>query len=152
MQLDHHIQSIQADLASAAALGDETTAETARRLSDALGASLNLRLLDILDDVSLALNEQLDAGHVEVRLSGREPQLVYVPEPAGEAQALPGDELSARITLRLPESLKVGVEATSAQEGISTNAWVVRALARALDQGSRPKGRGRNRLQGFAQG
>jgi hypothetical protein len=152
MQLDHHIQSIQADLAAAAALGDETTAETARRLSEALGASLNLRLLDILNDVALALNEQLDGGHVDVRLSGREPELVYVPEAAGESQAVPGDELSARITLRLPESLKVGVEETAAQEGISTNGWVVRALARALDQGSRPKGRSRNRLQGFAQG
>ena len=152
MQLEHHIRLIQSDLAAAAALGDDATAETARRLSDALGASITMRLLDILNDVALALNEQLEGGHVEVRLVGREPDLVYVPEQSVESQALPGDELSARITLRLPEALKVGVEATAAQEGISTNAWVVRALARSLGQGSRPKGRGRNRLQGFAQG
>ena len=43
-----------------------------------VGPSLQLRLLDVLTDASLALNGQLPAAHVEVRLAGRNPDLVLV--------------------------------------------------------------------------
>ena len=81
MQIAPHIAAIQADLAAAASLGDEATAEAARRVSDALGSSLHLRLLDLLGEAALDVNGQLSTGHVEVRLAGREPELVYVAEP-----------------------------------------------------------------------
>jgi HicB family len=152
MQMAPHITAIQADLAAAAALGDENTAEAARRLSDALASSLHLRLLDLLGDAALDVNGQLPAGHVEVRLAGREPELVYVSEPEQAPEPQPSsDDQSARITLRLPETLKAGVEAAADGEGVSTNTWIVRALARSLD--SRAGGRhsrGGNRIQGFA--
>jgi hypothetical protein len=61
-----------------------------------------------------------------------------------------GDEHVGRVSLRLPESLKKGVEAAADREGISTNAWLVRAIARVLDSPSTR--RTRNRLQGYAQG
>ncbi len=48
MQLDSHIQAIQEDLAGTAGLGDEATAQAAQRLSEALGSTLHLRLLDLL--------------------------------------------------------------------------------------------------------
>lgn len=152
MDLSRHVLAIQADLAAAAALGGDEAAEAGRRLSAALDSSLQLRLLDVLTEASLALNAQLSAGHVEVRLAGRDPELVLVEEPrdAGEAQAFPGDDTSARITLRLPEGLKVQIEAAAAREGVSTNAWVVRALARALEPRT-SRVRGPHRLQGFAQ-
>ena len=67
---------------------------------------------------------------------------------AGDTAPAPGDDLSARITLRLPETLKAGVEAAAAREGVSANAWIVRALARALEP--RAARRSSNRLQGFA--
>jgi predicted HicB family RNase H-like nuclease len=59
--------------------------------------------------------------------------------------------MSGPISLRLPESLKAAVEAAAAQEGISTNAWLVRTIAHMLHTRStrRP---GRNRMQGYAQG
>jgi hypothetical protein len=83
--------------------------------------------------------------------AGREPELVFVDEASGADDVpTPGDDLSARITLRLPETLKVSVEAAAGQEGVSTNAWIVRALSRALDRRS-GGGRTGNRLQGFAQ-
>jgi predicted HicB family RNase H-like nuclease len=153
MQMANHVKAIQADLAAAAALGDEAAAEAGRRLSEALESSLYVRLLDILTEAAVGLSGTLPSGHVEVRLAGREPELVYVVDANGEAepQPLPGDDTSARITLRLPESLKSSVEAVAAGEGVSTNAWIVRALARALEPRSTRTVRTGNRLQGFAQ-
>jgi HicB-like protein involved in pilus formation len=149
MELAHHITAIQSDLAAAAALGGEETADAGRRLSDALGSSLQLRLLDVITEAGLELNAALPDGHVEVRLAGRDPELVYVPEVAAtEETVLLGEELGARITLRLPEALKAAVEAAAGREGVSTNTWIVRALRRGLDP--RPRSRTGNRIQGFA--
>jgi HicB family len=151
MQLTPHVSAIQADLAAAAALGDEAAAEAARRLADALGSSLQLRLLELLGEAALDVTAQLPSGHVEVRLSGREPQLVVVvePEPA-DSQPVAGDDASARITLRLAEGLKTAVEAAADREQVSTNTWIVRTLGRALEQRP-PRVRTGNRLQGYAQ-
>jgi HicB-like protein involved in pilus formation len=152
MQIAPHIAAIQADLAAAAALGDDATAEAARRVADALGTSLHLRLLDLLGEAALDVTGQLPAGHVEVRLAGREPELVYVAEaePSAEPHGA-GDDQSARITLRLPEALKTAVEAAAGREGVSTNTWIVRALSRALEPRAANRSRGENRLKGFAQ-
>lgn len=155
MQMAPHVQSIQADLAAAASLGDDAIAEAGRRLSQAVESSLQLRLLDLLNQVAAELSSQLPSGHVELRLAGRDPELVFVEEQAAEpaAQASGGDDgLTARITLRLPESLKVSVELASTSEGMSTNSWLVRAIARALEsRGPARGGRTGSRLQGWAQ-
>ena len=150
MLMQMHVDGIRQDLqAAAAALGDEAVQEALRRLSDAVEPSLRLRVIDMLSEAALALNGQLADGHVEVRLAGREPELVFVDEPeAPEEPPTPGDDLSARITLRLPEGLKAGIEVAAAREGVSTNAWIVRALARAVEP--RTARRSSNRLQGFA--
>jgi len=152
MQLDTHIQAIREDLVNTARIGDEATAEAANRLSDALAATLHLRLLDLLGEAALEIAGQLGTARVEVRLAGREPELVVVMEEADDSvQVTPGEEYSGRITLRLPETLKASVEAAAASEGISTNAWLVRSIARMLDRRPHAK-RSRNRLQGYAQG
>lgn len=151
MQLDSHIQAIQEDLATTAGLGDEATAQAAQRLSEALASTLHLRLLDLLGEAALEIGGQLGSGRVEVRLAGREPELVVVMEDSSDSiQVAPGEEFTERITLRLPEKLKASIEAAAAQEGISTNAWLVRMIARMLDRHSVK--RGRNRIQGYAQG
>ena len=151
MQLEAHIQAIQQDLGATAAIGDEATAEAARRLSDALGSTLHLRLLDLLGEAASEIGNQLSSGRVEVRLAGRDPELVVVIDEAPEpVQVAPGEEYTGRITLRLPETLKAAVETMAAQEGISANAWLVRTIARSLE--SRPSRRGRHRMQGYAQG
>jgi hypothetical protein len=49
--------------------------EAAERLSDALGPTIGMRLLDVLAE-ALEIGAQLPAGHVEVRLAGQEPSLV----------------------------------------------------------------------------
>ncbi len=151
MQLDSHVQAIQQELVAAAARGDEETAELARRMADALASTLHLHLLDLLGEASLEIGGQLDTGRVEVRLAGREPELVVVKDESPDAvQVGAGEELSGRITLRLPESLKAGVEAAAAREGVSTNAWLVRTIGRTLEQ--RSTKHSRHRMQGYAQG
>jgi hypothetical protein len=151
MQLDSHVQAIQQELAAAAARGDEELGEVARRMGEALAASLHLHLLDLLGEAALEIGGQLESGRVEVRLAGREPELVVVTDEASEDAPIgAGEELSGRITLRLPESVKSAVEAAAAREGISTNAWLVRTIARSLDH--RSAKRSRNRMQGYAQG
>ncbi len=151
MQLDSHVQAMQQDLVSAAALGDEATADAARRMADALQATLHLHLLDLLGEAALEIGGQLESGRVEVRLAGRDPELVVVSdEPSDADQVGVGEEFSGRISLRLPESLKAAVEAAAAREGVSTNAWLVRMIARSLEQ--RRSRRHRNRMQGYVQG
>ena len=151
MQLDSHVQAIQQELVAAAARGDEELGEVARRMGEALAATLHLHLLDLLGEAALEIGGQLETGRVEVRLAGREPEHVVVSDETPDAAQLgAGEELSGRITLRLPESLKAGVEAAAAREGISTNAWLVRTIGRTLEQ--RSTKHGRHRMQGYAQG
>ncbi len=149
MQMAHHLHAIQEDLAAAAAMAaDEPTAEAARRLSQALGSSLHLRLLDIVSEVAAELSAVVP-GRIDVRLAGRDPDLVYVEdeEPAPAATTAE-DGLSARITLRLPESLKLQIEVAASSENASVNSWIIRALARGLE--SRPNRPGR-RITGYTQ-
>jgi hypothetical protein len=152
MEMAHHIHAIQEDLAAAASLAnDEATVEAGRRLAQALGSSLHLRLLDVVSEAALALSGSVP-GRIEVRLAGRDPELVYIeeeeqPEPAQAASA--DDAFSARITLRLPEGLKAQLEVAANLEGTSVNAWIVRALQRGLEPRTRSVRTGR-RLSGYA--
>ena len=49
----------------------------------------------------------------------------------------------SRINLRMPERLKARVEAAAAGEGLSVNAWLVRAAAAAADRGGAGRREGR---------
>src|SRR5712691_4538106 len=105
MQVTPHVEALRADLVAVAGVGDETVAAAAQRLSQALTASLGLRLLDVLQEAALEVSEQVPSGHVEVRLAGQEPLLVYVEDEPAAARAAPPEEgMAARITLRLAES------------------------------------------------
>jgi len=146
MQVTPHVEALLADLEAIAAVGDEATAAAAERLSQALRSSLGLRLLDVLGEAALEVSSQLPSGHVEVRLAGQEPSLVYVEHEAATPSAAADDGMSARITLRLPESLKAAVEAAAAGEALSVNAWILRALKRGVDVPARRSGK---RLTGF---
>jgi hypothetical protein len=149
MNLTIVLEGIQEDLQGLAGLGDERSAEIARRLSEALSSNLRLKLFDLLSQVAVELSSKLPSGHIEVRLAGQEPELVFVDSPGDTAGAAAGEELSARISLRLPESLKLAVEKAADREGVSTNAWLVRAIARATE--SRPVHVSGKRLSGYAQ-
>lgn len=150
MELERFIEALQADLERIAGVGDEAAAEAAGRLTGALRSSAGLRLLDVLSEVALELTSQLPDGHVEVRLVGQDPSLVYVADE-GDATSAPAaaeDTPAARITLRVPEGLKASIELAASREGVSVNTWLVRALARAVGSGGPRRGPG-NRLTGF---
>jgi hypothetical protein len=150
MQLDPHVEALRAELASLASIGDEQVATAAERLSHGLASSLGLRLLAVLSEAALEVSSQLPNGHVDVRLAGQEPSLVYI-ETEEPAPSTPPTEdgLTARITLRLPDSLKVSLEAAAGREGVSVNTWIVKALARGLS--SATASRIGNRLTGYGQ-
>ena len=148
MQLEPHVEALRAELASLASLGDENVAAAGERLSQALGSALALRLLEILSEAGLEVSSQLPSGHVELRLAGQEPSLVYV-EAEDAAAPTAEDGLSARITLRLPESLKASLEAAASREGVSVNSWIIKALARGVS--STVPSRVGSRLTGFGQ-
>ena len=167
MDLTPYLDSLRRDLAASAAPAGEAAARTAELLANALESSARLSLLEALSDAAAEITGKLETATVEVRLRGREADLVVAevvtPEPPAPTPAADGADL-ARITLRLPESLKEQVERAAASEGISVNGWLVRAAAAALHSGdsSRSSGapgdsghtparlRGR-RITGFAQ-
>jgi hypothetical protein len=151
MQLQRFIDALKADLSAVAELGDEATANAAGQLVITLQGSLGLRLLDALSEAALELNEKLPFGHVEVRLTGQDPEFVYVGEEAESAAPVAGAEeggFTARISLRLPDALKTAIEAAAASEGVSANTWIVRALSRSTTSG--PAVQSGNRLTGYA--
>jgi predicted HicB family RNase H-like nuclease len=148
MNLTIVLEGLQEDLQGLAELGDERAGQIARRLAESVGSSLRLKLFDLLSQAAVELSSKLPSGHVEVRLVGQEPELVYV-DTAGDGAAVVGEELSARISLRLSDSLKAAVEKAADREGVSTNTWIVRAIARAAE--SRPAQSGGKRLSGYAQ-
>jgi hypothetical protein len=150
MQLSVHIEALLSDLTSAGSLGNEDVARAAQRLSDALKGSARLRLLDLLSEATLEISDQLPGGHVEIRLAGQEPSIVYVEEREPAEQAAADDGMTARISLRLPEALKTAIEMAAAREGLSTNTWLVRELKRAVQRGSKHRSFGSG-LTGFAE-
>src|SRR5213082_3997198 len=113
MNIAAYVEALQQDLANVAGIGDEAVAEAARKISAALEPSLRLRLMDALGEAAVELTSQLPNGHIEVRVAGGDPELVYVEERGGPVPTT-DDALSARITLRLPETLKAIID-TAAQ-------------------------------------
>ncbi|WP_138442746.1 histidine kinase [Sinomonas susongensis] len=174
MDLDRYVSDMRSQLAAwAQASGDEAKA-LAERLSSALDAAARLALLEALSEAASEITRDLAPGSVDVRLRGRDPEFVVSPPPAAEfadaapVPALPGSEANAasaassepleeaatsRTTLRLPDHLKVRVERAAAQEGLSVNAWLVRAVADALEPKTRyaaqPETRSGNSFTGW---
>jgi len=131
MQLSNTVERLQEDLSKLAGLGDDAVGEAASRLAAAMDGPATMRLLELLGEAAVELSAQLSAGRVELRISGRDVELVYLEEVAGPTETEIGDERLARISLRLPEQLKANIERAAAREGVSTNAWIVRALGRS---------------------
>lgn len=149
MNVAAYVEALQQDLANVAGIGDEAVAEAARRIAAALESSLRLRLTDALGEAAAELTNQLSDGHVEVRISGGEPELVYVPDP-GAPPPSGLEDLTARITLRLPETLKTIVDAAAQESGVSANTWLLQQITRSADPKRRNQPGGR-RMTGYGQ-
>lgn len=154
MDLSPYVDALRHDLQATAAAGTDEVQATARLLTGALDASLRLCLVDALSAVAAEVTAASDL-EVEIRMHGREPQVVVSSPPSEPIASAPeptdgdGDDRgTARITLRLPESLKERAELQAARDGLSVNAWMVRAVSAA----AHPSGptRGPRRTTGYA--
>ena len=141
MELAPYVDNLRRDLAAAAEAASAEVRDAASRLSYAIEPSLRMVMLEALSVAAAEITEQLAAGVVEVRLRGRDPELVVgeaataaleAAEPA-TAAATDLEEGVARVSLRLPESVKARVEDAAAASGQSVNAWLVRAVVQMLD-------------------
>jgi hypothetical protein len=162
MDLSPYVESLRRDLLAAAAAGTEETRRTAELLAATLEPAVRLSIMDVLSAATADVTASLDGVIVDVRLHGREPRItVETVEPeAEEAPAAPppaaepdADAGTARVTLRVPETLKTRVEEAAGRAGVSLNSWLVRAVTQALD-GPPPANPGRpgRRLTGYARG
>jgi hypothetical protein len=141
MDLNPYVEKLRGDLAVAAEAAGEDARALAERLTAPLESSIRLMLLEALSAAADEITRELAPGSVELRLRGGEPEFAVAAAPADEpAQAAPEappateaeDGPVARINLRLPEQLKLGVEQAAARERLSVNAWLVRAAAAAV--------------------
>src|SRR5689334_14977452 len=147
MDISPYVENLRTSLAAAAAAGGPETARAGELLAGSLDAATRLSLLDALGTAAAEITAALPDTSVELRLRGREPEFV-VSQIAADTEAPPEQpapaetgEDTARVTLRLPETLKSKVEQAAAREGLSVNAWLVRAVARATEGGSWPPSR-----------
>jgi hypothetical protein len=144
MKIAPHVDALRSDLSAAATLGDARAAEIGAQLAEALARSAPLRFQEALGEALLEANEQLPSGHLELRLAGSDPGIVYVDDEA--APATVDEPSAARLTLRLPDRLKSRLEEAAAREGVSLNTWLVRTLSGAVSRHSHRSGR---RLVGY---
>jgi HicB-like protein involved in pilus formation len=148
MQIEGYVQALRDDLVRIAAVGDESTARAAELLAVALESSVGRRFQEALGEAALELSGQLDSGRVEVRIAGGDPELVLVRDEEAAATEPADEAFTARITLRLPESLKGRLEAAATREGVSVNTWLVHMLHQVAEPRSLSGG-SRRRLTGY---
>lgn len=149
MDITPYVEGLRHDLAAAAEAGGPEARAAAERLALALDPAVRLALMEALSQAAAEITSELPAGSIDVRLRGREPQFVVdvptmpmaaqEPTPASppvpQVPPLPDDEEAdgtvARITLRIPESVKYKAEELATKSGHSLNSWIVNALRTA---------------------
>jgi hypothetical protein len=140
MDLDDMLEQVNRQLAAAAALGDARTQEIAEALATAAGPAVRLAVLAALsaaaDEVTASLVDYPGSPAVGIALDGDAIRVdVRADMSADESATAPrhdDSDSSARISLRLPESLKTEIEAAAGREGMSVNSWLVRAAGSSL--------------------
>ncbi|MFJ9458842.1 YlcI/YnfO family protein [Kitasatospora sp. NPDC101447] len=160
MDLTPYVENLRNELAVAAAAGGDEARALADRLTLPLESAVRLTLLNALSAAMGEVTRDLAPGSVDVRLRGLDPEFVVTAPPGSDSfhgdaptavppappvvppvvPAVPESDESgtARINLRLPANLKARAEEAAGQEGVSLNAWLVRAVAGALEGGRQP--------------
>ncbi|UFU07729.1 toxin-antitoxin system HicB family antitoxin [Ruania halotolerans] len=146
MELNGYLSSLQQALANATGTSSPEVQEAAERLAQTLEPALRLTLMELASDVASEVTLRLEGAVVEVRLRGGSPELVVEQQaaevaeiltpptpPEPPAPPLPEDDGSqTRITLRVTETLKSRIDDAAASDGVSVNAWLVRAVQQTL--------------------
>ncbi|MFE5241750.1 MULTISPECIES: toxin-antitoxin system HicB family antitoxin [unclassified Streptomyces] len=158
MDLTPYVDNLRRELSVAAEAGGEEARELAERLTAPLESATRLTMLNVLSAAMDEITRELAPGSVDVRLRGLDPDFVVTRPTGGEAyevhedrsgpaeplRAAPapadGDEGgTARVNLRLPAHLKARAEEAASREGLSVNAWLVRAVSAAVDGGTQSR-------------
>ena len=120
MDITPYVDSLRRDLVAAAESGSDEIRAAAERLSMALDPAARLAFMEALSHAAAEITAELPAGTVDVRLNGRELDFVVTapvsapappnpPRPPGPEDVVDDGNL-ARITLRIPESVKTRAE------------------------------------------
>ena len=148
MDLQPYVDAVRHELAVAAAAGGPDAEALADRLTAPLESAIRLALLEALSEAAEHVTRDLAPGSVEVRLRGRDPEFTVssgvqeLPDaPVVVAPESDDDGGTWRVTLRLPENLRAGVDAAASADGLSVNTWLVRAAAAALGSNSARRSR-----------
>jgi hypothetical protein len=158
MDLQPYVDAVRHELAVAAAAGGRDAEALAERLSAPLESAIRLALLEALSEAAEQITRELAPGSVDVRLRGRDPEFAVSPGVEAEAADAAGSAVAPepevdggtwRVTLRLPEHLRTRVDAAARGDGLSVNAWLVRAVAAALGGPRRPRGEAGKHFSGW---
>lgn len=147
MDITPYVDSLRRDLLAAAEGAGPEARQAAERLGFALDPAARLALMEAVSQAAAEITAEMPAGGVDVRLNGRELDfVVHAPmtppaPPAPPAPPSPPGETDedggvARITLRLPESVKAKAEEAAAEAGQSLNTWLVNVVRSATQRGS----------------
>ncbi len=156
MELTRYVDNLRQELITAAEAGDAQARELAERLVAPLSSAVRLVLLDALSAAADEITRELAPGSVEIRLRGLDPRFVVTPAPpeyasdgteddfarsrTGALPTLPAvppapgakEGAMSRINFRPPEQVKARIEEAAGREGLSVNAWLVRAASAML--------------------
>lgn len=148
MRLEPVMTALEAALGSQLRIaGDDPQVETAgEHLLDALGPALRSAAIDLAQQAAAEVDAQLPEHTVGVMLSGDDIELRVDDAPTPSATPDADEELDARITLRLPPTLKQTVERLATVDGESVNSWVVETLSKRTNK---PGSGGRKITQDF---
>ena len=142
MDITPYVDNLRRDLVAAAEAGGPEVRQAAERLALALDPSARLALMEAISQAAAEITTEMPAGGVDVRLAGRELDFV-VQSPAAAPTPPPAppspDEVEeegglARITLRIPESVKGRAEEMAARSGHSLNTWLVNVVRAATSE------------------
>lgn len=141
MDITPYIESLRQDLVAAAEAGGPEAQASAERLAVALAPAARLAIMEAVSQAAAEITAEMPAGGVDVRLDGRDLAFV-VDSGTAHPSERPGapeieddaDENVARVTLRLPESVKARAEELAGQAGQSLNTWLVQAVRAATQQ------------------
>ena len=144
MDITPYVESLRRDLLAAAESAGEEARQTAERLGYALDPSARLALMEAISQAASEITAAMPAGSVDVRLDGRELDFVVhaprasapvppvpPPPPAPPAPGAATEEGLARITLRIPDSVKTKAEEAANAAGQSLNTWLVNVVRAA---------------------
>jgi hypothetical protein len=150
MDLTPYVDHLRRDLLAAADGAGDDLRRAAERLGFALDPAARLALMEAISQACSEITAEMPAGGVDVRLDGRDLAFVVDAPPAPPVAPQPpapplppasedddGEGGStARITLRLPESVKARAEEAAADAGQSLNTWLVNAVRDATRPGA----------------